>query len=89
MQQIFVNYKVTTARQLRISKGVTMGRMNLCQRSYCNKPCSTGNCVRVYIPAFRSKSSQRTDSLMLFSVGLVSDSLSKYAHPRIIFKWRG
>ena len=31
VQQFFVNYIVATARQLRISKGGTMGRMNLCQ----------------------------------------------------------
>ena len=60
VQQFFVNYKVATARQLRISKGGTMGRMNLSQRSHSNKPCSTGKCVRVYIPALRIKGSKRT-----------------------------
>ena len=87
VQQLFVNHKVTTARQLRISKGGTMGRMDLCQRSYNKKPCSNGKCVRVHIPAFRSRGSQRTVSLMLFSVRWVSDSLSLYAYPRIILKW--
>ena len=33
------NFKVTTARQLRISKGGTMGRMTLSQRSYSDTPC--------------------------------------------------
>ena len=63
VQQLFFNYKVTTARQLRISKGGTMGRMNLRQRSYSGKPWSTGKCVRVYIPALWSKGSQRLSIL--------------------------
>ena len=63
VQQFFVNYKVTTARQLRISKDGTMGRMNWRQRSYNKKPCSTGKCVWVYIPALKSKGSQRPSVL--------------------------
>ena len=60
VQQLFFNHIVTTVRQLRIiSKGGTMGRMNVRQRSYSNKPSSTGKCVRVNIPAVRSKGSQR------------------------------
>ena len=43
-QAVFsVSYKVSTARQLRISTGGNTGRTNLSQRSYSNKLCSTKN----------------------------------------------
>ena len=50
-----VNYKVATARQLRICKGGTTGRMKLCQRSFSNMPCSRKMCTSMY----SSKGSQR------------------------------
>ena len=63
VQKFFVNNKITTAPQLRISKGGTMGPMNLSQWPYNNKLSSTGKCVRVYIPALRSKGSHRLSIL--------------------------
>ena len=82
----FINYKVTTARQLRISKSGSMSRMNLNERSYSNNYVLPKIRTSIYS---RMKEQRLTKIvyLVLVRVRLVSDSLLFYAYPRIILRY--